>query len=189
LFTVPKFSLRGRPAIWAALLAIPRAGPQFEWLFSRFQKLSLRGWQSIWVALFALPKYFAARLNERQSIWVAFVRNSKRFRCTKYSEFYLLLFANSRNIGWLDCQHLLHIRKAFERFMCYISLLTWFQGSRDHRGTDKHPGRVVTLLPDASEITWGMAYRVSPSQRDRVLEYLDVREKVTNTIWIRFAVG
>ncbi len=53
----------------------------------------------------------------------------------------------------------------------------FWQGSVDHRGVPERPGRVVTLIPDASEVAcWGMAYRVEPAAREEVLANLDHRE-------------
>lgn len=53
----------------------------------------------------------------------------------------------------------------------------FYQASPDHRGTEEAPGRVVTLLPDASEQCWGMAYQVPEEGRDEILDALDFREK------------
>lgn len=53
----------------------------------------------------------------------------------------------------------------------------FFQGSCDHRGVPGDPGRVVTLLPGESAVTWGIAFRVEGEQADRIIESLDHREK------------
>ncbi len=53
----------------------------------------------------------------------------------------------------------------------------FYQGSYDHRGVPGNPGRVVTLLPDDSATTWGVAFRIEGAEADRVLAQLDHREK------------
>lgn len=53
----------------------------------------------------------------------------------------------------------------------------FYQGSYDHRGVPGNPGRVVTLLPEESAVTWGVAFRIDGEEAERVLARLDHREK------------
>jgi cation transport regulator ChaC len=52
----------------------------------------------------------------------------------------------------------------------------FWQGSPDHRGAPQDPGRVVTLVPEAAAICWGVAYRVADADWDDVVRGLDQRE-------------
>ncbi|KAM7327525.1 glutathione-specific gamma-glutamylcyclotransferase 1 isoform X1 [Alexandromys fortis] len=54
----------------------------------------------------------------------------------------------------------------------------FWQGDTFHRGSDKMPGRVVTLLEDREGCTWGVAYEVRGEQVKEALKYLNVREAV-----------
>lgn len=53
----------------------------------------------------------------------------------------------------------------------------FWQGSPDHRGTPDQPGRVATLMPDASGHCVGMAYAIAPDVAQGVLHALDHRER------------
>lgn len=53
----------------------------------------------------------------------------------------------------------------------------FWQGSIDHRGTPEAPGRVVTLIEDASASCQGVAYHIAPHDEEAVLAHLDVREQ------------
>ncbi|XP_062267425.1 glutathione-specific gamma-glutamylcyclotransferase 1 [Platichthys flesus] len=54
----------------------------------------------------------------------------------------------------------------------------FWHGDNFHRGNDESPGRVVTLIEDDDESTWGVAFEVTGSQVEESLKYLNVRETV-----------
>ncbi|XP_050192709.1 glutathione-specific gamma-glutamylcyclotransferase 1 [Myiozetetes cayanensis] len=54
----------------------------------------------------------------------------------------------------------------------------FWQGDTFHRGSEKMPGRVVTLMEDCGACTWGVAYEVRGEQVAASLQYLNVREAV-----------
>lgn len=53
----------------------------------------------------------------------------------------------------------------------------FWQHSPDHRGTPEAPGRVVTLIPEAGALCWGVAYRIDRARADEIFEALDYRER------------
>ena len=53
----------------------------------------------------------------------------------------------------------------------------FYQGSPDHRGTAKHLGRVVTLVPTPNEECYGVAYAIDSHNRDEIFDYLNMREQ------------
>ncbi|KAL0480213.1 glutathione-specific gamma-glutamylcyclotransferase [Acrasis kona] len=68
----------------------------------------------------------------------------------------------------------------------------FWQQSRDHRGTPKQPGRVVTIVPtsefntlqptkephdDDDDVVWGTVYCIKSDEAAQCLECLDVRER------------
>ncbi|KAG9347279.1 hypothetical protein JZ751_004846 [Albula glossodonta] len=54
----------------------------------------------------------------------------------------------------------------------------FWHGDNFHRGNDEMLGRVVTLVEDDDECTWGVAYEVTGAQIEESLKYLNVREAV-----------
>ncbi|XP_043249994.1 putative glutathione-specific gamma-glutamylcyclotransferase 2 [Colletes gigas] len=55
----------------------------------------------------------------------------------------------------------------------------FYQKSTDHRGIPSRPGRVVTLLSsdDSNDEVWGIAYKISSRNINKVVKHLDYREK------------
>jgi len=53
----------------------------------------------------------------------------------------------------------------------------FWQASPDHRGTESAPGRVATLVEDATSTCGGVAYRIAPAEAPGILAALDEREK------------
>ena len=53
----------------------------------------------------------------------------------------------------------------------------FWQGSHDHRGVPEQPGRVVTLIADATHFCDGMAYLIEATTVRHTFEQLDHREQ------------
>lgn len=55
----------------------------------------------------------------------------------------------------------------------------FYQKSTDHRGIPSSPGRVVTLLSsdNSNDEVWGIAYKISSEDINKVVKHLDYREK------------
>jgi cation transport regulator ChaC len=53
----------------------------------------------------------------------------------------------------------------------------FWQASPDHRGVPQAPGRVVTLVEDATACCWGMAYLPARDDWERIMAELDHRER------------
>ena len=53
----------------------------------------------------------------------------------------------------------------------------FFQGSTDHRGVPRAPGRVVTLVRDATTTCDGVAYGIDGTNAANALAHLDLREQ------------
>ncbi len=52
----------------------------------------------------------------------------------------------------------------------------FWQGSPDHRGTTAEPGRVVTLVEDATADCWGIAFNIHGQNVQEIFDALDSRE-------------
>lgn len=68
----------------------------------------------------------------------------------------------------------------------------FWQGSPDHRGTPDAPGRVATLIEDASATCIGRAFRLAPEVFEATLGPLDHREKAgfeRRTLEVRLSDG
>ena len=87
-----------------------------------------------------------------------------------------------RPVIWIFGYGSLVWRPDFEHVERHRADLTGFarrfwQASTDHRGTPEKPGIVVTLVPDASAITTGVAYGLAPNAAEPILRALDYRER------------
>ncbi|CAL1575049.1 unnamed protein product [Knipowitschia caucasica] len=52
----------------------------------------------------------------------------------------------------------------------------FWHGDDFYRGDKQNPGRVVTLIDDEEECTWGVAFEVTGPQIEETLQYLNIRE-------------
>ena len=83
---------------------------------------------------------------------------------------------------WIFAYGSLLWRPGFAFHSCRSAILPgwkrrFWQGSPDHRGTKSHPGRVVTLVPQASAVCVGMVYQLDRENADEIMRALDVREQ------------
>lgn len=66
----------------------------------------------------------------------------------------------------------------------------FWQGSPDHRGTPDEPGRVVTLVEDATADCWGIAFDIKGQDVQKIFGELDSRESggyVRTMVEVEFA--
>ncbi|XP_043930138.1 glutathione-specific gamma-glutamylcyclotransferase 1 [Protopterus annectens] len=69
----------------------------------------------------------------------------------------------------------------FEYTSCKVGFIRgynrrFWHGDTFHRGNEKMPGRVVTLVEECDACTWGVAYEIRDHQIAPALDYLCIRE-------------